>query len=242
MILKETLRQIPLFSGLTDQEVETFSKLVNLTKVPKGGIIFNYGEYPADLHLLFEGQLKSVRYTDEGKEAVLHIIHAGEVFAVTPTYLNTAYTGTAIAVKKSQIGKITRNDFLTLLKQNPEFALKVMGILAQRTNKLLTRIEDQTVHSPLERVVRYLIRESHRYQSPDFTLRVNKTDLAKTLGTTPETLSRCFGELCSEQALQVVGKKICILDEIKLLRLGHSNCVEKSCWSKRCNPCSKAVP
>ena len=233
-MLYQSLGQIPIFSFLEEHELKALTKLVRISKIGKGGIVFNHGEHPASLHLLIEGQLKSVRYNEEGKEAVLHIINKGEPFAVIPAYLDIPYTGTAIAVKSSQVGKITRQDFLVVLKQHPEIALKMMGTMAQRTENLLTRIEDQTMHTPLERIVRYLLRESQTVLSPSFNLSMTKNNLAKTLGTTPETLSRCFAELSRNQVVHIKGKKVTILDEVKLLEVGRSSCEGKKCWSKRC--------
>ena len=214
MELLTVLPTVFLFSRLETAEIEALRKLVKVTEVSKGEIIFHHGDKPADFHFLIKGQLRSVRYSEDGKETVMHMIYEGEAFAVTSAYLDIPYTGTSIAVKTSLVGKIDRKEFLELLRNFPEISLKMMGMMAQRTGQLLTRIDEQTSYTPMERVIRFLIKESKIKNSSTFNLSLTKGDLARLLGTIPETLSRCLAELSQKKAIKVDGKKISIIDEL----------------------------
>ena len=214
--LQTTLPQILLFSRLESFEIEELKKLVTLLEVKKGAIVFHHGDHPADFHFLIKGKLRSVRYSEDGKETVMHMIYSGEAFALTSAYLDVPYTGTAVAAENSTVGKIRRLDFVALLRRFPEISLKMMGIMAQRTGQLLTRIEEQTNYTPMERVIRFLIKESRLRQSRTFRLPLSKADLARLLGTVPETLSRCLAELTQKKQILVDGKNITLLHDFKL--------------------------
>ncbi len=217
---KQVLEKTPIFSQLASQELDALSALFRVQRYAKGRIIFEHGGKPAKLHFLLEGGAKSVRYTPEGKEIILHMIYSGELFAILPTYLELGYTGTAITTCASMIGHLERKDLLGVLQQFPNIALKMMGMMALRTKYLLNRIEEQTALSPMERVVRFLARECENQQSPVIHLPHSKNDISLILGTVPETLSRCLTKLVQQQLIRLEGRQVTILDHEKLFEIG----------------------
>lgn len=217
--LEQSLQESVIFSKLTEEERQAIQDLFYLKEVKKNGIVFHQGDQNADLHYLVEGRLKSVSLMKDGKEIFLHMINPNELFAIVPAYLDEPYTGTSVALEKSLIGKIKRKDFLEILKQYPDIALKMMGIMAVRTKSLLVRLEEQIGHSTIERLVGFILNESHRQQAQNFILPLSKVALASSLGTIPETISRCFQKLSKKKYIAYSGKNIQILNESSLIQI-----------------------
>jgi CRP/FNR family transcriptional regulator len=72
------------------------------------------------------------------------------------------------------------------------------------------------------RLASYLIYLADEQQSDELvTLTISKGQLASILGTIPETLSRIFGKLSSQNLISVQGPKIALLDREGLADLAE---------------------
>lgn len=206
--LSHKLEQDTILSNLTNCEVERIAEKMTFKQYKKGNSIFLYKDTDAKLHFLAKGQVKSTRYSKDGKEIVLHMVNSGEFFALIPAFLNIPYTGTAVALEDCLVGLVSRQSLLELVGNYPEIGLKIMGALALRTKKLLQRIEREAAFSPMERVISFLIDEVTSRKTYDFILPYRKSELAGSLGIVPETLSRCLSHLQKENLLRVENQTI----------------------------------
>ncbi len=80
----------------------------------------------------------------------------------------------------------------------------------------MQRIEYQSTHPPLHRLARFLLGQYESRKANHWKLPMPKAELAKLLGTTPETLSRCFNELNQQGAINIVGWDVHIMSLKKL--------------------------
>ncbi|MBF0352193.1 MAG: Crp/Fnr family transcriptional regulator [SAR324 cluster bacterium] len=217
--LQQALQKATIFSALNSQEIEALARIIHVSEFRKGAILFQQEQTPACMHFLIQGEVKAVQYTSKGKEILLRILTTGEVFAMGVAYLQKPYAVTTIALKKSIVGRIQREDLLDVLRGYPEISLKLMGIMSLRIQEMTHRIVEQTGHSPFERIALFLLRETKAQQSELLTLPMSKANLSRMLGTVPETFSRTLTELQHQKIIQLRGKQIQILDTQGLLEL-----------------------
>ena len=67
----EVLRKVPLFSGLSEADLQAFADLTRERSYPKGSVIV-FEDDPGDsLFLVAAGQVKVVLIAEEGREVIL---------------------------------------------------------------------------------------------------------------------------------------------------------------------------
>ncbi len=210
--LSEMLQSHRLFQGLSPEQLEAIESRFVLGKTPRNQLLLQDGTGPARLHLLLSGQLKSVRYLEDGREVVLQMICPGKLFALTETILGGNYAASAWTLRPGIYASMSREVLSELMERIPVLSLRLMEMIAQQNENLLQRIEVQTAHSPQQRLVHFLIGESRARKTLQWRLPLPKAELARMLGTVPETLSRCFSDLVQHEVLSLQGREITIRD------------------------------
>jgi CRP/FNR family transcriptional regulator len=220
-----TIRDIPLFSELTIEQLREISAISAIKKFVKHEFIFHEGDYYQGFFILLKGTVKIFKVTPAGKESVVHIVKPFNAFADIPLFEGSDYPVNAQAIEGSLALFIPKEGFLDLLKKNHEISLKMLAGFAKRLKSLVAQIEDLTSKEVVNRLAKYLVKEikksgTENLPEPFIKLTVPKSTIAAYLGTITETLSRTFKKLHDNGIIKVQGKKIFITDLSKLKKLG----------------------
>jgi CRP/FNR family transcriptional regulator len=93
----------------------------------------------------------------------------------------------------------------------------MLAVLSMRLRRFTSQIENlslKEVPARLAGYLLYLLEEQGQQDSVE--LEISKGQLASLLGTIPETLSRIFAKMSEEGLIEVVGRRINILDRQRL--------------------------
>lgn len=217
-----TLRDIPLFSELSIEQLRDLSSISKLKRFKKHERIFNENDIYIGFYILLKGTIKVYKISSSGKESVVHIVNPLTVFADIPLFEGTNYPVNAEALKECIAMFIPKSDFLELIQSEPEISLKMLGGFAKRLKALVTQLEDLTTMEVTNRLAKYILKEikssgTEKLVEPFIKLSVPKSTIASYLGTITETLSRNFKKLQNDRIIRVVGKKI-FIEDIKRLK------------------------
>lgn len=151
------LQQIDLFSDLEPDLLEQLVAQSRVKVYDTHAVIFHEGdELPACLHLLMSGQLRVLRVAPSGKETILRLLHAGDVFAAPALFGNGQAPATVITSAPATILTLDRQALLEGFAQNPELALHLLGIFTQRLQQLHDRVHGLVSERAIVRLVHYL--------------------------------------------------------------------------------------
>ncbi len=133
----EFLRKTPLFASSPDKSIASIAAVARTRRFKAGEAIIREGsESTMGFYVVIEGTAKAQR-----GEHHLADYGPGDYFGEIALLLDdTPRTATVSAVSDVAVLAVTRWDFKALLKTNPEIAVGVMGVLAQRlaaTDKVL---------------------------------------------------------------------------------------------------------
>lgn len=174
-----------------------------------GQEIFTEGDQANFLPFVLSGKVKMVRFPEPGKEVIIGVFSAGEVFAIPPALDGKRFPATAIAMEESKILLLPQKEFRSLMASSPTFSAAIMermcGLLRQRTETvqiLATPSAEQRVASVILRLAGNIkpgeaTRISHRRQ-----------DIAEMSGLTTETTIRAIRRLADRGLFKIVGGKI----------------------------------
>lgn len=216
-----TLRDIPLFSELSIEQLRTISAFSNLKRFSKGEILFLEGDIYKGFFILLKGSVKVYKISKRGKESVMHIVKPLNAFADIPLFEGGNYPVSAEAIEESLTILIPKDKFLELIKNQPEVSLKMLAGFAKRLKSLISQLQDISSREVPNRLANYLLVEiknagTENLVEPFVKLTIPKYTIAAYLGTITETLSRSFKKLQDEKIIRVKGKTVFISDLKKL--------------------------
>lgn len=214
------LKGIPLFAGLSDEDLDALQDIGRVRNHDRGDLLFSDGEPAEGFFIVLAGKIKVFKLSAEGKERILHIIHPGGTFAEAAIFGSGLYPAYAEPLQKSSLLFLPKQDFLSLLTANSRIAINMIAGLSQFLRQFARQIEDLTFKDVPSRLARYLL-EVSAGKSGQVELPISKSQLASNLGTVSETLSRTFRKLADEELVQVDGKMFRILDVERLQELAE---------------------
>lgn len=219
-----TLREIPLFTELSIQQLRQITAASNLKRFSKHEILFLENDHYTGFYILLKGVIKVYKISSNGKESIVHIIKPFNVFADIPLFEGGNYPVSAEALEESLALYIPKENFLILINKNPDLCLKMLAGFAKRLKSLVNQLEDLTSKEIPNRLAKYLLIEikstgTEEHPEPFVKLSIPKSTIAAYLGTITETLSRTFKKLQNEGIIRVSGKKIFVTNLKRLKEL-----------------------
>ncbi|QQS34319.1 MAG: Crp/Fnr family transcriptional regulator [Acidobacteriota bacterium] len=180
--------------------------------------IFAEGEAADFLPIVISGAVKMIRSLEPGKEVIIGIFRAGEMFAVPPVFDGAPYPSTAVAIEETILLNIGRRDFIQLLKESSEFALAVIAWTCEMLREKSAIIHNLATASPEHRVGNVLIKLTEA-QEPAFPLKISvrRQDIAEMASLTTETTIRVVRRFADLGYLRIVHGKI-LIDDVAPLR------------------------
>ncbi|MBZ0156202.1 MAG: cyclic nucleotide-binding domain-containing protein [Alphaproteobacteria bacterium] len=95
------LKNLPIFSSLSDEELREIQEHVVLEKFRKKESIFLEGTLPEWLYLLVSGKVKITKISHDGKEITLELISPPHIFGSFPVLKGIPYLSNAVAMEDS---------------------------------------------------------------------------------------------------------------------------------------------
>lgn len=215
----QLLRQHYLFASFSEAELGQLVEHIRLQRIVTERVLFQHGD-PADrFFLVVSGQIKLFRTTPEGQEKVMELMGPGRSFAEAIMFMEQQrYPVSAQALQDTQLLAVPNQQYLELLRSNPEACFRLLGNLSMRLHQRLNEIEGLTLRNAATRVARYLLKRLPAGADDGATLYLDapKQIIASQLGMKPETFSRVLGALVEQGAITVKGRQV-IIDNLTLL-------------------------
>ena len=219
----DVIARIPLFIGLSRAQLAQFQEIALEKHFGRGELIFSEGDEGSGFYVILAGTVKIFKVSPDGKEHILHIFGTGQTFGEVPVFAGEHFPANAEALQDTRVLFFPRAAFVALLEKNPALSLKLLADLSLKLRQFTVQIENLSLKEIPARLASYLLYlADEQGRSDQVTLRISKGQLASLLGTIPETLSRIFAKLSSQQLIHVDGRKITLLDAEGLNDLSQS--------------------
>jgi len=210
------LRNCYLFRDLNRKELNALAEIVSIRKVNKGETLFYQDDPGTGFYVLLVGAVRIYKASPEGKEYTLHYIRPGQMFAEAVVFKGTTFPANAEATTASTVGFFPKERFVKLIEDSPQMSLKMIAALSGFVREFNQQIEDLSLREVPARLASHLLRKAEQSGSNQFTLDITKTELARSLGTISETLSRNLKKLSDLRLVRVDAENITILDPDRL--------------------------
>ena len=211
--IKTFLARLPLFEGLSPEQLAAVADIGVVARHPKGRTIFLEGSEADGFYVVVTGQVKIFKLSVDGREQILHIYGPGEPFGEVPMFEGGRLPANAEATMDSDSLFLPRRGLLRLIGQDKGLAMNMLAALSKKLRRFTIKMENLTLKEAPQRVAAYLLDLSDRENGArEVTLDVTKGHLAGLLGTAQETLSRVLKKLKQAGYVEVAGNRITLLD------------------------------
>jgi CRP/FNR family transcriptional regulator len=224
--IANTLRTCQLFAGLAPADLHAVADITAVKSLDKGDYLFREGDPSQGFYVVQKGAINVHRVNAVGKEQVIRIFRAGESLAEATLATLSGYPADARAVEPSQVLLVQKSGFLSLLRRQPELALRMLGSMSMHLRDLVGQLEDMTLKDVETRLANWLIKrcpEPNSDRPVTIELKTTKRVLAAELGTVSETFSRMLAKFREQKLVAVKGKLVTILSPNKLKELLRRN-------------------
>ncbi len=221
------ISKAPLFSGLTEDQLEKLRHIAIDRFYGKGKTIFLEGDTCNGFYIVADGKVKIFKVSFEGKEHIFHIYGPGDPFGEVPVFSGQKFPANAQTLLKSHLLFFPKDAFVDLISNNPSLSLNMLGVLSKRLRQFTVQVENLSLKEVPGRLASYLLYLADEQGKDDVvTLTISKGQLASLLGTIPETLSRIFSKMNSQKLIEVSGRTIKLLNLSDLEDLAESGKIQ----------------
>ncbi len=204
------------FAALTDAERTEWLNARTEIHFEAGETIIKQGFVASSILFLEEGLAKLDINTD-GKSTTIGLIPPDSFIGIVCTFASHNVNFSSVAIEKTKISIFDISLFEKLIKQNGEFAYRIIKHISLVTNELVRNIS-RFSHKNIEGSLSILLLEfSNIYKSDSFVLPVKRDEMAKMLGYSKESVINTLSKFNKDNLLLVQDKKITIIDKDKLI-------------------------
>jgi len=193
--MDEFLLNVPLFTGLYDEDLIKIENTMSTRTFPKNSMIVLEEEYGDTVYIVKTGTIKITRLNDEGKEVILALMGSGEFFGELAALDGEARSANALAQEECILYLFNRSDFIDLLKHNNKIAFNLLSELAKRIRHSDQQIEALSLDDAEHRIgvcILNLAEDNGVIRKGQVTIQKLpfQQDIANIAGTSRETVSR----------------------------------------------------
>ena len=185
------LRSHPFFTGLDGRIVERLVPHALTRKVKRGTLLFRKGDAGSNLYAVCAGAVRVSAPSDQGKDAIFNLIVPGEIFGEIAFLDGGPRTADAVMIESGELMVVERRDFLPLLKDYPELALRLLEVLCGRLRHTSQQVEDIVFLGLEPRLAKALL---HLYDNSSFKasqkFKVTQRDISQLIGASRESVNK----------------------------------------------------
>ena len=190
------LRNLPLFSGLDDVELDKLSKVASRKRVERGASVVRAGEVTDSLYILLSGRAKVTNTDEEGREIILAWLGPSEFFGEMGLLDGSPRSANVVAAEACELMFLSKDAFQRCLQDNFQVAQRLMKILVQRLREADRKIESLALLDVYGRVARLLLDMSEEVDGLRVVRKkISKQDMAKMIGASREMVSKVMRDL-----------------------------------------------
>ena len=136
----EALRSVPLFASLDDDAARDLRNLLSDKTVPQNTRLFRQGDKGDAMYLIESGRVRISIRDDDDAEVILAELAQGDFFGEMSIIDGRQRSADAKVIEDAQLAILSREAFLSFVRNNPDVALEMLSALTdrlRRTDELL---------------------------------------------------------------------------------------------------------
>jgi len=204
------LKDIPLFSGLSDEKIDALTKVARRKTFPKNTVLCSEGDLSDSLYIICTGKVKVTMNSEEGKEVILSMLGPGEYFGEMSLLDSEPRSATVITKESTELLIIAQRDFINLLSSDT-IAFNLLKGLLKRLREANRKIESLALLDVYGRIARLLnLLGKQHGEKLLIEEKLTHQEIASMIGSSREMVSIILKELSNGGYITIDKKHISI--------------------------------
>jgi CRP-like cAMP-binding protein len=218
------VRQFSSLKALNKDDLLKMADCKTSYTIKKGEPIFEEGEITKGVFCIKDGICKLSKLSANGKDQIVKLVKPGELLGQRSMISEEPANLSAVALEDMEVCFIPKNEIMGFFNENNQFSMNVMKTICgdlKEADDHMVSLAQKNVKERLAETLLYL--EDNFGKSEDGTLHIqlSREELAGMIGTATESCIRLLSEFNKSGLIELVGKKIAILDRNKLKRISE---------------------
>ena len=186
------LRKHPYFADLEPEAFEQLCRYAKHTTLKRGATIFSRGDPGTNLIAVISGTVKISISSPDGRNAILNLIGAGEIFGEIALLDGQPRTADATANSNCEIFTIDRREFIPFVRSQPTVAMKLIELLCVRLRWTSDHVEQVILHNLPGRLASALLRlsDKNKHAPEGRTISITQQEISEMVGMTRESINK----------------------------------------------------
>jgi CRP-like cAMP-binding protein len=213
-----------LFGKLDPNHIDRLASCIVEKSVGRGALIFAKDDPGSSLFAIRKGTAKMTLPSADGHEVVVNLVTKGDIFGEIALLDGGPRTADAVAISDCEMFVIERRDFLPLVREEPEIALKLIEILCGRLRQTTQQVESvMFLHLPGRLAMALLRLSGGGGVASERRVAVTQKDLGNMIGMSRESTNRQLRLWAESKWVRLERGGISILSVEALERVAESD-------------------
>ncbi len=212
-----------VFNVLLPEEKELLRKTHTCSFYRKGEIIFKEGDKPTALICLSEGKVKVFKEGVGGREQIVRMAKPVSFIGYRALFAEENHTATAVAIEDSVVCIIDKDIVYKLLRTNSDLSFSIIKSFATElgfSNNRTVTLTQKHIRGRLAESLIFL-KDTYGFEEDGQTIKIylSREDVANLSNMTTSNAIRTLSMFAQEGVIAIDGRKIKILEPVKLDRI-----------------------
>ncbi len=207
------LSKFNLFKGMTSQEMGMVEKMTTMKSFRKKEPIYLMGQPGKSVYLLKKGVVKISRILLDGRELVLALLKAGEIFGELEAVNEEDRQAQAEAHDDVMICVMNREDFLKVMQSKPDLGTRLNKIIGFRRRVIENKLENLIFKSVPQKIGILLTELADQFGKKEakgilIDLVLTHQDIANLIAASRTTVTESLLVFKDKGIIELEGKRI----------------------------------
>ena len=218
------VRQFSSLKALNKEELLKMAECKTSYIIKKGEPIFEEGETTNGIFCIKDGVCKLTKLSANGKDQIVKLVKPGELLGQRSLISEEPTNLSAVALEDMEVCFIPKKEIMEFFNENNQFSMNVMKTICGDLKDADDHMVSLAQKSVKERLAETLLHLEDTFgKNEDGTLHIqlSREELAGMIGTATESCIRLLSEFNKTGLIELIGKKIAIVDRNKLKRMSE---------------------
>lgn len=210
-----------IFCSVSAESKDMLSEKKGDNFYKKGQTIFYEGNHANGLYCIYDGKVKLSKLGDDGKEQIVRFAKTSDILGYRSLLSDEPYHATATAMEDCHVCLLSKEKFMKLMENDPKLSLSVVQLLSKDLRSAEQLLIDIAQKSVKERIAEALVLLKNTFgcleDGETLSVTLTRSEIADIAGTTTETTIRTLAQLSDNGLIELLGKRIRIIDFNKLV-------------------------
>ena len=218
------VREFSSLKALNKDELLRMADCKTSYTIKKGEPIFEEGDSVNGIFCVKDGVCKLSKLSANGKDQIVKLVKPGELLGQRSLISDEPANLSAVALEDMEVCFIPKSEIMGFFNENNQFSMNVMKTICGDLKEADDHMVSMAQKSVKERLAETLLHLEDTFgKNEDGTLHIqlSREELAGMIGTATESCIRLLSEMNKNGLIDLVGKKIVIIDRSKLKRMAE---------------------